>query len=61
MTLIFDRSAPGVEMSNPNLSLYPVIEVEKLDGTTEVVGLSAILELIKDEVRHCLDAISRLL
>lgn len=61
VTLIFDRSAPGVEMSNPNLSLYPVIEVEKLDGTTEVVGLSAILELIKDEVRHCLDAISRLL
>ena len=61
MTLIFDRPAPGVEMSNPNLSLYPVIEVDQLDGTAEVVGLSAILGLIRDEVRYCLDAISRLL
>jgi len=61
VTLIFDRPAPGVEISNPVLSLYPVIEVEKLDGTTDVVGLSAILELIRDEVRYCLDAIRRLL
>lgn len=60
-TLIFDRPAPEVKMSNANLSIFPAIDVDKSDGTREAVGPDVILGLIRNEVRYCLDAISRLL
>jgi hypothetical protein len=60
-TVVFDRPAPDVQMSSPNLSIYPAIEVGKLDGTTEALGLTTGLGLIRDEVRYCLDAMSRFL
>lgn len=56
-TLILDRPAPDVEMRNPGFDYYLALEIPGLLDPTDMIGL---LEVIRDEVRYCLDAIGRL-
>lgn len=55
--LVFDRPAPDVEIRNAGIDYYVALEIPGVIGPTDMVRL---LEMIRDEVRYCLDAMAGL-